>query len=111
MTRVSKNNLDIINVYRSINNKSFNERLVTAINPNKPTIICGDINCDVREEKVEFAMTLQKLGFKQIVERPTHDMGRSIDVVFVNQFLLGLVSVKQIGVGFSDHDCLLIKID
>ena len=111
MTRVSKGNLDIVNVYRSANNKSFSEMLLTNINPSNPTIICGDINCDLNEENMDFARTLEKLGFQQIVKRPTHDMGRIIDVVFVNQLLLGSVSVKQMGVGFSDHDCLLIKID
>ena len=111
MTRVCNGSIDVVNVYRSSNNKSFNERLMTAVNPDKPTIICGDINCDVSEEDVEFARTLENLGFKQVVKRPTHDMGRCIDIVFVNQFLLGLVTVKQMGVGFSDHDCLLIKID
>ena len=111
MTQISNANLDIINVYRSSSNKTFNERLLTLVNPIKPTIISGDINCDISEEEVEFAKTLEKLGFHQIVEKPTHDMGRCIDNVFVNHFLLNSVSVRQMGVGFSDHDCLLIKLD
>ena len=110
MTRVSQENIDIINVYRSSSDKLLNERLLTVVNPNKPTIVCGDFNCDVSEDNVEFAKTLDNLGFKQVVERPTHDMGRCIDLVFVNKYFLSAVSVKQIGVGFSDHDCLLIKI-
>ena len=111
MTKVSGDNLDIVNVYRSSSNKSLNERLLAVVNPDRPTVICGDVNCDVKQENVDFARTLEKLEFKQIVERPTHDMGRCIDVVFVNRLLLESVSVKQMGVGFSDHDCLLIKID
>ena len=111
MTKVSNESLDIINVYRSSNNKSFKEKILKAINPDKPTILCGDINCEVRKENLDFIKTLEDLRFVQIVQKPTHDMGRSIDVVYVNQFLLGSVSVKQMGVGFSDHDCLLIKLD
>ena len=84
---------------------------MSGVNPFKPTILCGDINCDISKENMDFAKTLEDLGFVQIVERPTHDMGRCIDVVYINNFLLGSVSVKQIGVGFSDHDCLLVKLD
>ena len=111
MTTLSNEGLDIINVYRSDSNRSFNERILSGVNPAKPTIICGDINCDISTENVDFAKSLENLGFVQFVERPSHDMGRCIDNVFINNFLLGSVTVKQIGVGFSDHDCLLVKLD
>ena len=85
------------------------DRLMEIVRPDKPTIICGDLNCDINYEKPDFLKTLKDLGFVKVNQKPTHDMGRSIDCIFVNSFLKGKVSFRQNGVGYSDHDCLLIK--
>lgn len=108
MTKVSSVKVDIINFYRSGNNRTFKNRLNEIVSPDKPTIICGDLNCDINYENPDFFKTLQDLGFEKVNKKPTHDMGRSIDCLFVNSFLKG-VTFRQFGVGFSDHDCLLIK--
>ena len=109
MTKVSSDKVDIINIYRSGNNKTFKNRLIEIVSPDKPTIICGDLNCDINYENPDFFKTLQDLQFEKVNQKPTHDMGRSLDCLFVNSFLNGVVTLRQIGVGFSDHDCLLIK--
>ena len=110
MTLVTNNNYDIINIYRSANNKTLKDRLSDIVIPDHPTIICGDLNCDIAQENPDFLQTLQNLGFEKLNWKPTHDMGRNIDCLFANSYLLKAVTFRQIGVGFSDHDCLLIKI-
>ena len=111
MTKISSEKLDVINIYRSAHNKTLKERIPTLVDPDKPTIICGDINCDFSSENPDFLSTLQELGFKKINQSPTHDEGRSIDCILVNGFLDGAVTIRQFGVAFSDHDCFLLKID
>ena len=110
MTSVTNNNYDIINIYRSANNKTLKDRLSDIVIPDHPTIICGDLNCDITKENPDFVQTLQDLGFEKLNSQPTHDMGRNIDCLFVNSLLSKAVTFRQMGVGFSDHDCLLIKI-
>ena len=111
MTSVTNKNIDIINIYRSASNKTLKDRISDIVIPDHPTIICGDLNCDITQENPDFLQTLQDLGFEKLNWKPTHDMGRSIDCLFVNSYLSKAVTFRQIGVGFSDHDCLLIKID
>ena len=111
MNKISSEKLDVINIYRSAHNKTLKERIPTLVDPDKPTIICGDINCDFSSENPDFLSTLQELGFKKINQIPTHDEGRNIDCILVNGFLDGAVTIRQFGVAFSDHDCFLIKID
>mgnify|MGYP001241492437 CR=1 FL=1 len=111
LTKISEEKMDIINIYRSQNNKTLNDQLSRLLNPEKPTIICGDFNCDLSRENPDFLQTLQDLGFRKVNQKPTHDMGRSIDSILVNSYLLETVTFRQIGVGFSDHDCLLVKIE
>ena len=110
MTSVTNKNIDIINIYRSSSNKTLKDRLSDIVIPDHPTIICGDLNCDITQENPDFLQTLQDLGFEKLNWKPTHDMGRNIDCLFVNSYLSKAVTFRQIGVGFSDHDCLLIKI-
>ena len=81
------------------------------MDPDRPTIICGDINCDFSSENPDFFSSLQELGFEKVNQIPTHDEGRNIDCIFVNGFLDGAVTIRQFGVAFSDHDCFLLKID
>ena len=111
ITKVSSREIDIVNVYRSSSNSTLAERFTTLLDVDRPTLVCGDMNCDVSTEKPSFLKTLNDLGFVKINQQPTHDMGRSIDSIFVNSFLHGSVTIKQFGVGFSDHDCILIKIN
>ena len=111
MTKISSEKLDIINIYRSANNKTLKERISTLVDTDRPTIICGDYNCDFRSENPDFLSTLQELGFEKINHIPTHDVGSIIDCSFVIGFLDGAVTIRQLGVAFSDHDCFLLKID
>ena len=111
MTKISEERMDIINIYRGQNNKTLNGHLRRIVNPEKPTIICGDLNCDFSEEQPDFGLTLNNLGFQKLNQKATQDMGRNIDCIFTNTIFPGSVTIRQIGVGFSDHDLLLVKID
>ena len=109
ITKISNKRIDIINIYRSQANKTLNDHLRRMLNPEKPTIICGDLNCDLSDEQPDFGLTLNNLGFQKLNKRATQDMGRNIDCIFTNTKLP--VTIRQIGVGFSDHDLLLVNID
>ena len=111
MTKISGEKMDIINIYRGQNNKTLNDHLRRIVNQEKPTIICGDLNCDFSEEQPDFGLTLNNLGFQKLNQKATQDMGRNIDCIFTNTIFPGSVTIRQIGVGFSDHDLLLVKID
>ena len=111
ITKISQEKMDIINIYRGQNNKTLSDHLRRIVNQEKPTIICGDLNCDFSEEQPDFGLTLNNLGFQKLNQKATQDMGRNIDCIFTNTIFPGSVTIRQIGVGFSDHDLLLVKID
>ena len=88
------------------------ERLLDILTLDRPTIIIGDININVcGEKRASIVKTLERLGFEQKVNMPTHDEGNTIDVVFVNSYLSDKVKVMLRSYGFTDHDLLLVKID
>ena len=75
------------------------------------TLIMGDFNiCHTKEYFHEIYENLRKLGFKQLVEKPTHIEGRLIDYVFIacpnNEIIYTVTQQAQY---FTDHD--LIKIN
>ena len=110
VTVISNEKFDIFNVYRSANNKTLKDRLRKLVNQDKPTLICGDFNSDISRDYPDFLQTLKDLGFDKLNQKPTHDMGRSIDCLFVNSLIQqGAVTFAQIGVSFSDHDLMLVK--
>ena len=112
ISKVRSQHMDVINVYRSAQNTSLEERLLDILTPDRPTIITGDININVGGEKdASIVKTLGRLGFQQMVQKPTHDEGNTIDVVFVNNYLSDKVKVMQKSFGFTDHDLLLVRID
>ena len=72
-----------------------------------PTCIVGDFNEDVSITSNTCCCTMFRLqGFKQMVNKPTHDSGTIIDHVYVSQ----TVNTMQTDVTdyyYSDHDCIL----
>ena len=74
------------------------------------TCIVGDFNEDVSITSNTHCCTLFRLqGFKQMVNKPTHDSGTIIDHVYVSH----TVHTMQTDVTdcyYSDHDCILCLI-
>ena len=115
MTKISSDEEDIINIYRSEGASS--KHLIKDINEvfdgTKRTIIVGDLNiCYTKEKFHPVLRCLSKLGFKQRISFPTNTSGSYIDHVHVYHPLASIltkVHVKQEGVYFTDHDLILIN--
>ena len=80
--------------------------------PKQYTLVVGDFNlCSKSEKKHTIFQFMEREGFVQLVDSPTHMEGRHIDQVFMfnpeqrdNQQL----AVKQQSPFYTDHDILYI---
>ena len=75
-----------------------------------PTCIVGDFNGDVSTTSNMCCCTMfRSQGFKQMVNKPTHDSGTIID----HLYMLHTLNTMQTNVTdcyYSDHDCILCLI-
>ena len=117
ITRISSNEIDVINVYRSkdCDMKEFELMIFKMIDRNdlsKKILICGDLNIHFTKETSNHFVRkiLDKYKFKQLVMDPTHDKGNTIDHVYVSPALQGRVMIEKTSIYYSDHDLLTIKI-
>jgi hypothetical protein len=101
---VSFHNFDVISAYRSpqFRNKDFIKDLMNMINLNKSTVILGDMNTEANQKNL-ITTTLKGSGFKQFVQKPTHQGGRTLDHVYANDMQRKHVAVIH-PVYYSDHD-------
>ena len=76
---------------------------------NEPLILLGDINISHDDQSHGFMILMRKLGFTQIVKKPTHDGGRIIDQVHIRNVNPQNVCLYQKPVCFSDHDLLFVS--
>ena len=75
-----------------------------------PTYIVGDFNEDVSMKSNMCCCTMLRLqGFKQMVNKPTHDSGTIIDHVYMSQ-ILNTMQTDVTDCYYSDHDCILCLI-
>ena len=116
MTKISSSKEDIINIYRSEGASS--EQLIKdfkiLFNRKKKTFIVGDLNiCYSKDRFHRVLRALTSLGFKSLVQYPTHVSGGYIDHMHVysppdaEQEIK--VNVQQQGVYFTDHDLILMS--
>ena len=86
-------------------------KLKQIINPKKLTIITGDFNLCVREEKTnKVTVFLEKMGFSQLVDKATHIQGRIIDHIYINS-TEAVLDIERYSPYYSDHDALLVSLD
>ena len=75
-----------------------------------PTCIVGDFNEDVSITSNTCCCTMFRLqGFKQFVDKPTHDSGTIIDHVYMSQ-TLNTMQTDVTDCYYSNHDCILCLI-
>ena len=117
ITRISSNEIDVINVYRSkdCDMKEFELMIFKMIDRNdlsKKILICGDLNIHFTKETSNHFVRkiVDEFKFKQLVMGPTHDKGNTIDHVYVSPALQGRVVVDKTCIYYSDHDLLTIKV-
>ena len=66
--------LDIVTVYRSSTENEIRaaQLLTDFINPEKDTLVLGDLNYCAQKEKKELGKFFAREGFTQLVTLPTH---------------------------------------
>ena len=75
-----------------------------------PTCIVGDFNEDVSFTSSMHCYTMFRLqGFKQMVNKLTHDSGTIIDHVYMS-LTLNTMQTDVTDCYYSDHDCILCLI-
>ena len=112
LTIMSSTDLDLIVVYKSPAGKDSDlwQMLQTVINPNHPTVVCGDFNMCFSEQKNSISIScLLNMGFKQLVQSSTHIEGGSIDHVYVLD-IQAHVELYSPYYTAKDHDGILITI-
>ena len=112
MNKIISESTDVINIYRSTgaNTSEILEDIKALYDGSKHTIIMGDFNiCYIKDCSHDIYTTLRNLGFKQLVDNPTHIEGSLIDCVFIacptNEVSH---TVSQQAQYYTDHD--LIKV-
>ena len=112
ITKIKSDTRDIINVYKSAGaeDNNFLENLCALVSSGKPTTILGDFNiCYISERSNRVFQALSNMGFKQIVEFPTHIEGRLIDLVFIYSPDPNIsYEVQQKAQYYTDHDLITV---
>ena len=117
ITKISSNNIDVINVYRSkdCDLEEFKLMIFKMIDANdmfRKVLICGDLNIHYTEETSNSFVKkiVDEYKFEQLVKDPTHDGGNTIDHVYVSPGLQGRVKIEKTCTYYSDHDLLTIQV-
>ena len=114
IAKISLDNLDILNVYRSSTASTivFCSKLMEFLAPAKKTLIFGDFNvCGQREMKSKIPMFLSSHRFNQIISEATQIQGRQIDHIYVkNEMKKDIIDVERYSSYYTDHDALLLTM-
>ena len=88
------------------------QELSKLINIERPTIVLGDFNLNVLKGcQHSILRYFNGLQFSQLVQNATHQQGGLIDLVFASHhFNKGDILINQIGVYYSDHDIIHVKL-
>ena len=79
--------------------------------PYYPTAIIGDMNWHYPTIHPMKRYMLNN-GFQQLIEKPTHDEGHTLDHIYVNAKLTDMkIEIFQKPVHFSDHDVVFLKLN
>ena len=100
--------IDIITVYsQSGSNLQGLTKKVRELSVNKRVIIMGDFNFPANSDNI-FTEFMDSSGFNQLIDRPTHDSGGTIDHLYVRN-----VTVKHFlhPLYFSDHSAISVMIE
>ena len=92
-------------------NQQFVRLLQELITGNKPTIINGDFNFDYWKEKDNLVrVTLEALGFTQLVREPTTYRGNCIDHVYIKDESVACKYVKLYYPYYTDHEAVRVIV-
>ena len=106
ITKLSSEDLDILNIYRSQGNKTIFNDIFPLVNCFKKTVAVGDFNLDI-DNNSAFLEQMRTLGLRQLINSPTQELGNKLDHIYVN---FERATVNQRCVYFSDHDLIKLTI-
>ena len=115
ITLIGSNELDVIIVYRSEQGHTLQliQHLGDLIIPGKAIIICGDFNICYRETRNNrVTKFLNQLGFSQLMKKPTHIRGRTIDHLYFREgsVIQENPIILRYSPYYSDHDAICATI-
>ena len=116
ITKISSNDIDVINVYRSkdCNVEEFKLMIFKMIDKDtfRNVLICGDVNVHFKDGTSNSFVRkiIDEYKFEQLVLDATHNGGNTLDHVYVSPALQGRVTVEKACIYYSDHDLLTIKV-
>ena len=104
----------IISIYRSQlgNSMDLLQEIKHMTDPQKPTLILGDLNaCYIENFGNRFIQGVLNMGFKQLVQEPTHIRGRLIDHAYILDLKQEYtIHLERYSPYYSDHDAICICI-
>ena len=111
ITKLKTEKMDIIGVYRSQNGNVVNiiEELQALVDAGRTTVVGGDMNiCAVTQKNNYVTKSLKEMGFQQVVSKPTHIDGRSIDHIYImpGRNVRFDWTLEYFAKYYSDHDGL-----
>ena len=107
MMKITMAKLDIITVYRSDSEPEYRaaHHLSQLIDPEKDTLVVGDLNYCDKMEKKDLSRFLAREGFTQLVTVPTHIRGGVLDHAHLRRTVSKpKVEVKTFSHYYTDHD-------
>ena len=113
ISKVSEEYFDLISIYRSQEEKDeILQELSKLINNERQTIVLGDFNLNFTKDCQHSMLKYLKVQkFSQLIQNATHQQGGLIDLVFASHhFYKSEIIVHQIGVYYSDHDLIQVKM-
>jgi hypothetical protein len=105
---------DVVSAYRSPSSNSSSEKekfcedVLNRVSKTKDTFILGDMNTDPTADSF-LTSALFRVGFRQLVKRPTHIKGRILDHIYTNEKKFGVHEAVVTPCYFSDHDSVSIS--
>jgi len=113
ITKVKSNKFTVINTYRSEGCDELETLLSSLITDPENTIVCGDMNIDLKktgQKQTKLLKFLEDFKLKQVVSDSTHEKGGLLDHVYVNEKICEKVIITKKSIRFSDHDIICISI-
>ena len=93
-----------------LNMDEVRKSLQGIVDMKKATIIMGDMNFHFPDQHI-MKSYLEDLGFRQVIDRVTHDEGHILDHIYTFGISVSEGNVFLKSLYFSDHDALCLKFE
>ena len=116
ISKFSHSQVDVICIYRSKSNNldQLIEEIRNICNMRKIVVIIGDVNlCYLTNKNNYLTSQLGNMGFSQIVNVPTHELGGCLDHVYIHKPIQSDIDflIETSSPYYSDHDTIFLNIN